>query len=144
VIDELHDVVALRLRREGQRYTAARRALVDVLATAARPLTIPEVLALDDALALSSAYRNLVVLDQAGVVVRIVTADDHARYELAEDLTGHHHHLVCVECGAIEDFELPPSLEADLGRALRQVARRADFGSDHHRLDLVGRCTRCR
>ena len=38
-------------------------------------------------LAQSSAYRNLVVLEQAGAVNRIVTADDFARFELAQDLT---------------------------------------------------------
>ena len=143
VIDELHEIAAVRLRHSGQRYTASRRAIVGVLAAAGRPLTIPEVLAKDDGLALSSAYRNLAVLEQAHVVDRIVTSDDHARYELAEDLTGHHHHLVCVECGAVEDFELPHGLEKELGGALRRTARKAGFDADHHRLDLVGRCKRC-
>jgi Fe2+ or Zn2+ uptake regulation protein len=141
--DDLHETVALRLRRAHQRYTAGRRALVDVLAGAARPMTLPEVLSGDADIAQSSAYRNLVVLEEAGVVDRIVTRDEFARYDLAEDLTGHHHHLVCFTCGSVDDFALSPELEHDLGRAFRRVAGRAGFSLDHHRLDLVGRCARC-
>ena len=49
-------------------------------------------------------YRNLVVLEQAGVVRRVTSTDDFARYELAEDLTEHHHHLICSSCGTVDDF----------------------------------------
>jgi Fur family ferric uptake transcriptional regulator len=139
----LHETAAERLRATGQRYTEGRRRLVDVLARAARPLTLPEVLDRSEALAQSSAYRNLVVLEEAGVVERIVTRDEYARYELAEDLTGHHHHLVCDRCGSVDDFELSDRLEEDLARALRRAASRAGFAVEHHRLDLVGRCARC-
>lgn len=142
---ELHDTVAARLRAAEQRYTRARRRLVELLADQATPMTIPDLLAADRTLAQSSAYRNLAVLEQVGAVSRIVTSGDYASYELAEDLTGHHHHhLVCSECGDVSDFALSPSVEAELDRVLRNAARRADYAIDHHRLDLVGRCRSCR
>ena len=75
---------------------------------------------------------------------RIVTTDDFARYELAEDLTEHHHHLICSTCGDVADFSLQPSVEEELDRALRKVARRTSFAVDGHRLDLVGICSSCR
>ncbi|TMK61498.1 MAG: transcriptional repressor [Actinobacteria bacterium] len=87
-----HEAVARRLRRSNQRLTANREALVELLAETPRPLTMPEILGSRAGLAQSSVYRNLVVLEQAGVVHRIVTSDGHARFELAEDLTGRHHH----------------------------------------------------
>ena len=86
--DELHEEAARRLRAHDQRYTRSRRGLVDVLAAADAPLSIPQLRDHDRSLAQSSAYRNLAVLERAGVVHRIVAADDFARYELAEDLTG--------------------------------------------------------
>ena len=104
---EVHDAAAVRLRRADQRYTRNRHALVEALSRAARPLTIPEILDTNAELAMSSAYRNLALLEQAGVVHRIVTRDEFARYELAEDLTAHHHHLICVNCGNVEDFTAP-------------------------------------
>ena len=115
-----------RLRAE-QRYTRARRALVDVLAAADPPLSLPQLLERGRSLAQSSAYRNLVVLERAGVVHRIVTADEFARYELAEDLTGHHHHLICTQCGDVRDFTVSSDVEADLGRALADVAAEHGF-----------------
>ena len=140
---ELDELVASRLRGVGQRVTAPRRELVDVLARAKRPLTIPELQQRAPGLATSSAYRNLGVLEDVGVVHRIVTTDDHARYELAEDLTEHHHHLICSVCGGVEDFTAPPALERALARAVGAVADDAGFTTNTHRLDLIGTCTAC-
>ena len=89
---DVHDTADERLRRDGQRYTANRRALVDAMASADRPVTVVELIDVATGMPQSSAYRNLSVLEDAGVVRRLVTADDTARFELAEDLTGHHHH----------------------------------------------------
>lgn len=142
---ELHEAVAQRLRQLQQRYTSGRRAVVDVLVAAGDPLTIPEILARHDGLAQSSAYRNLAVLEEAGVIHRIVTSNDHARFELAEELTGdHHHHLVCTACGTVLDITLPPALDQQLDRALRQAASARAFDADHHRVDLLGTCGGCR
>ena len=140
---ELHDIAAARLRVTGQRYTARRRALVDVLDRSDGPLTIPQILEIDRGLAQSSAYRNLAVLEQAAVVHRIVTNDDFARYELAEDLTEHHHHLICRTCGSVADFTLDPAVEDQLDQVLGAVAAAQAFSPDHHRLDLVGTCATC-
>jgi len=140
---ELDEVVAARLRAGGQRFTSGRRRIVAVLREAAAPLTIPQVLAADRSLSQSSAYRNLAILEQVGVVTRIVTTDDFARYELAEDLTEHHHHLICASCGDVRDFTVSPELEGDLDRALGRIARQHGFSADHHRLDLVGTCSAC-
>jgi Fe2+ or Zn2+ uptake regulation protein len=140
----VHEIAAERLRGDEQRYTSSRRALVEALLAAERPSTIPELLGSAPGLAQSSAYRNLAVLEQVGVVRRIVTSDEHARFELAEDLTGHHHHLVCGSCGRVEDFTVSEQLERSLEAALARVADGTGFDVDHHRLDLVGTCTDCR
>ncbi|MDY7106877.1 MAG: Fur family transcriptional regulator [Actinomycetota bacterium] len=140
----LHDAAALRLGRLDQRYTRNRRAVVSVLSDADAPLTIPEILGASPGLAQSSTYRNLAVLEEAGVVQRIVTGDDHARFELTEELTGHHHHhLVCDGCGIVVDIALPDALEHELEKAAVNVASTSGFVLAEHRLDLVGRCTTC-
>ena len=141
---DLHDVAAERLGRQGQRYTPGRRVLVEVLAEADAPLTILEVVARGDALAQSSAYRNLSVLEQAGVVDRIISGQERARFELAHDLTAHHHHLICSACGSVRDFTVSERLEAQLERTLRLTAEQNDFDVQHHRLDMVGTCAACR
>jgi Fur family ferric uptake transcriptional regulator len=140
---DVHAVATTGLRRDQQRYTSGRRALVDALLAADRPMTIPELLAGRPQLAQSSAYRNLTVLERAGVVRRIVTSDDHARFELAEELTGHHHHLICVACGRVDDFHVSTEGERALEAALHAAVEAIGFRADHHRLDLVGTCSRC-
>lgn len=141
---DAHEVAAARLRALDRRYTRGRRTLVEVLATTDAPLSIPQLLDRESSLAQSSTYRNLAVLEGAGIVHRIVTADEFARYELAEHLTEHHHHLVCSGCGEVEDFTVPEGLESEIDAALRRIASRRGFAVDHHRLDLVGACARCR
>ncbi len=142
--DELHATTAERLRADDQRYTSQRRALVELLVDSDQPLTIPQLLERQPGLAQSSAYRNLAVLEKAGAVHRIVTADEFARYELAEDLTHHHHHhLICSACGDVTDFEVSEAMERELETALAKVARRTGFRVSSHRLDLVGTCPTC-
>ena len=139
----LHERVSALLHLRRQRLTPTRRRIVDVLENADRPLTIPEILDAQPGLAQSSAYRNLVVLEQARVVHRLVTHADFARYELAEDLTGHHHHLVCSNGGRVDDLPATAAVERSVADAVDEAARRAGFRTEHHRLDLVGLCADC-
>jgi Fur family ferric uptake transcriptional regulator len=140
---ELHETVERRLRRVGQRYTVNRRALVDALVGARGPVSIGDLLAGRRSVPQSSTYRNLAVLEQAEVVRRVITEGDFARFELEEDLTEHHHHLVCSNCGRVEDVAIPADVERSLGRSLDRLAKGAGFASVGHRLDLIGRCRSC-
>jgi Fur family ferric uptake transcriptional regulator len=140
---DVHSTADERLRRDGQRYTENRRVIVDALRVADRPVTVGELLDVSKGMAQSSAYRNLSVLEDAGVVRRLVTADDTSRYELAEDLTGHHHHLICEICGSVIDIDVPTALEDGVSSLSAAVATEHGFRVDHHRLDLVGVCAAC-
>ena len=141
-MDVDQEVTAL-LQRADQRYTVGRRRLVEALQQGGGPLTITQILDLDSSLAQSSVYRNLTILEEVGAVTRIVTRDDFARYELAEDLTHHHHHLICTSCGDVADFDLDDSVETELDTALHRIAEQAGFSAESHRLDLLGTCTSC-
>ena len=141
--DDLHHAISARLRGVDQRYTSGRRSLVDALVGANRPLTAAEIL-VAGGLAQSSAYRNLAVLESCGVVHRVAGSDEFARFELAEDLTDHHHHhLICTNCGMVTDFTVSDRLERSLEAAMERVAETSGFRPDHHRLDLFGRCSAC-
>ena len=140
---DLHALVEQRVRAAGQRYTVGRRDLVERMRDAGQPVSAPELLERAPRLPQSSAYRNLAVLEQAGVVHRIVANGDFARFELAEDLTEHHHHLICSRCGRVEDVTVPSDLEGTLDRTLDRLAKRAGFADVDHRLDLIGTCADC-
>lgn len=139
----LHDAATARLRSAQQRYTRGRRALVDVLAEVGHPLTIGEVLAALPVTAQSSVYRNLSVLEGAGVVRRVQAEDEYGRFELSEDLTGHHHHLLCAACGRVTDYTPPARLERAVQNIMEEVTTQTGFRPSAHRVDLVGLCAAC-
>ena len=144
---DVHGEVMRRFIKHDQRYTSQRRLIVTVLSASDRPLMIQQMLKRSSSakkvLAQSSLYRNLVVLEDVGVVQRIFSTDDVARYELNDDILGHHHHLVCSKCGDIRDVRIPESLESSLDSTLEKIAKRSGFQLDQHRLDLIGRCGKC-
>jgi Fe2+ or Zn2+ uptake regulation protein len=113
------------------------------MSVARRPLAIGELLTGRRALPQSSAYRNLTVLEQAGVIRRVITEGDFARFELDEGLTEHHHHLVCSNCGRVEDVAIPASVEGSIDQILDRVTRDVGFATVGHRLDLIGLCRSC-
>jgi Fe2+ or Zn2+ uptake regulation protein len=141
VAASVHEQAALRLGGHDQRYTPVRRALVTTLATAGRPLSIPEILEANEALPQSSAYRNVTALIEAGVVRRVTGV--HGRFELAEELAGHHHHLACARCGTVEDVVPSPRLERAMDEAARVVAEEQGYLVTGHQFDLVGICPEC-
>lgn len=141
--EELHATVAARLRAVGQRYTTGRRALVEAIGQAAGPVTTAQLVAERKGLPQSTTYRNLAVLEQAGVVHRVLSGDEFARFELSEELAGHHHHLVCVSCGAVEDFTPPARVERTIANVIGQLTTATGFRAESHRLDLLGTCGDC-
>jgi Fe2+ or Zn2+ uptake regulation protein len=140
---DIHAQIRDRLSHGEHRYTRSRRRLVEAVVRAGRPVTLPEILEHEPDLAQSSAYRNLDVLEQCGVVRRITVSGDHAHFELTEPLLEHHHHLICDGCGAITDVHLDDELERLVDRNLAAAADAAGFTPLRHSLDLHGLCADC-
>lgn len=140
---DIDQLATSQLNSINQRYTTNRRKLIGILQEATKPITINQILESNSDLAQSSVYRNLAVLEQAGLVVRIITNEDHAHYELAEHILDHHHHIICSPCGEILDFHLSAKIEKALEESLQKIADEFGFSIDRHRLDLLGTCGDC-
>jgi Fur family ferric uptake transcriptional regulator len=124
------------LDRAGYRSGNARRQVIELLADEKCALTALE---MDRRLAAgrASIYRTLEQLEKLRLIQRIDVGGDAAGYERL-DSSGHHHHLVCRECGLLAPFA-DPALE----RAIATISRTADFEVDSHDVVLRGRCPRC-
>ena len=122
----------------------SRKAIVEVLANAGRPLTLDEVLLFksDSNLAQSSVYRNSTELVEAGVIKCLASGKDHNRFELDDSIIGHHHHFVCSDCGDIEDFHVSEPLEKEI-LALEAELINKGLSVQGHTLDIQGRCKQC-
>lgn len=144
IADDMHGVVERRLRLIDQRYTSGRRAIVDLLVSAGHPVSIGDIAERLPGLPRSSAYRHLTDLHAAGLVRRVTASDEFTRFELAEDLTEHHHHLLCMNCGKVIDVTLPATFEQQAAEAIGRLADAEGFQAHSHRLDVLGLCAACR
>jgi Fur family transcriptional regulator, ferric uptake regulator len=142
--DDMHSVAERRLRRVDQRYTSGRRAIIELLVSAGHPVSIEDIAEHLPSVPRSSAYRHLTDLEAAGLIRRVAANDDFTRFELAEDLTEHHHHLLCINCGKVTDVTLPASLEQQVTEAIGKLADAEGFQDHSHRLDVLGLCSACR
>lgn len=125
-----------RLDEAGYRRGSARGQVIELLAAESCALTALE---MDRRLAAgrASIYRTLEQLEELRLIQRIDVGGEAAGYERL-DPSGHHHHLVCRQCGQLEPFADP-----DLERAIETVSREAEFEIDSHDVVLRGRCRPC-
>jgi Fe2+ or Zn2+ uptake regulation protein len=136
--------VEQHLRTKEIRYTPGRRAVVTGLAAAVGPRSAAELHAdINNLVPLSSLYRTLAVLEEAGVIVPHFGTKGLTRYELAEWITGHHHHLICISCGAVDDIDIPAPHESEVRRLVDEIGETANFTPVNHTLDIEGKCARC-
>lgn len=142
-VSEIHRLAEDRTQEAGLVYTKGRREIVELLAGLARPVTMHELVDQRPRLTLSSMYRNMTDLEAVGVVQKVIGTDERTRYELAEDLIGHHHHSICSRCGAVDDFTVPPRMEKSLEAALARALAETGFRPTAHRLDVIGICATC-
>jgi Fur family ferric uptake transcriptional regulator len=92
----------------------------------------------DPRMSVATVYRTMKLLAECGLAVTRQFGDGQTRYEAAAG-RAHHDHLICTECGEIVEFA---NERIEVLQAL--VARRHGFEVESHRLELYGRCARCR
>lgn len=140
-IDEL---VRGRLAERNIRYTGGRKALIKAVQLAGGPQSAAEIhKQVKRSVPISSLYRSLAILEEAGVLSPHHGQGKVARFELAEWLAGHHHHVMCIECGKVDDIELDEPSERLLQRLAAQAGRRAGYEESGHRLEIEGLCRKC-
>lgn len=121
---------------------AARRALLELLDAQTCALTVIEI---DDALRArerpvgrASIYRILDELERLNLVQKLQVGQAMARYEPIRTGDGHHHHLVCDNCGTVIPFTDP-----DLENAIKKLSRRVPMRVAEHEIVLHGACDDC-
>ena len=123
-----------------KRITAQRQAILDLINSSNRHWDADEVgRELADrgqSVGIATVYRSLTALDEAGLINSVQLAD-RRRYERADK--SHHDHMLCTECGSIQEFTQHKieSLQA-------AAAEEMGFEMTGHQLVLFGLCRDCR
>jgi Fur family ferric uptake transcriptional regulator len=94
-----------------------------------------ELLAVNEDVGLATVYRVLTQFEQAGLLHRSNFESGKAVFELNEG--SHHDHLVCLQCGHVEEF-----YDADIERRQQRIARDHGFELQDHALALYGNCVK--
>jgi len=84
---------------------------------------------------LATVYRVLAQFEQADILLRSHFESGKAVYELNEGQ--HHDHLVCLDCGRVEEF-----FDAEIEHRQHAVAKAKGFAIADHALSLYAHCTR--
>jgi len=85
---------------------------------------------------ISTVYRTLELLKRLGLIIETDLGGGRVRYHPVEK--GHHHHLVCENCGAIISID-----ESTLARLKDVLLHRYNFSAHLSHLAIFGRCARC-
>ena len=135
---DLDRELSARLRGHGHRVTLPRLLVHRHVRRRAEHLTAEQVhteLAPSlPSLSPATIYATLDLLDELGFVRRISTPRGSTVYDPRPEA---HHHLICRECGSIQDLDAP----VDTARAERAAA--AGFAVEHGELQLSGLCASC-
>ncbi len=133
---------AAQLAAAGYRRGAARNAVLELLDSERCALSAFDI---EDALregdrsvARASIYRILDQLERLQLVQRVDTGQGVLRYEASRGEHGHHHHLVCTQCG-----RLVPFADEELEQTIDSLSRRVPFEVSDHEIVLHGACDSC-
>ena len=132
--------VATLLTEKGYRMTPQRMMILDAIEDSDQHISAEEihaqVVARYPNVNISTVYRTLELLKKLALVTETDLGGGRFRYHPADK--GHHHHLVCQECGATIDLD-----ESELFPLKESLLRQHKFIADLHHLAIMGRCVKC-
>jgi Fur family transcriptional regulator, ferric uptake regulator len=128
------------LSKSGKRVTSQRTLILKIIQQGGEHLDADEIYrrasAIQPRLSLSTVYRTLKVLKEPGLIEELHLDDSHHHYEMKS--TPKHHHLVCLGCNKVIEFEYAIS---------RQLKRNLPEARDFHIVDteirITGYCPQC-
>ncbi|MCX6736382.1 MAG: Fur family transcriptional regulator [Candidatus Parcubacteria bacterium] len=134
------ETIETLLRKNGSKATPGRVAILSVLQKKCIPLSINEISAsLPVKLNQTTIYRTLESLTDSEIIRRVELGHAHAHYEMVEK-QNHHHHIICKECGKIEDVRICGTEEME-SSVLKKSKLFHNIKS--HALEFFGVCNGC-
>ena len=95
-----------------------------------------EVVKVHPSLSLATVYKNIILMVENGVLVEVPITGKKPKYELTKN---DHIHLICTECGEVEDR---PCLE-ETDKLLKSMTSQERFSLNKQQINLYGVCAQC-
>ncbi|HCU25669.1 MAG TPA: transcriptional repressor [Deltaproteobacteria bacterium] len=96
---------------------------------------LEEVRKIEPSIGYVTVYRTLMLLKEVGLAHQRHFGEGKSLFEKAGD---HHDHMICIKCGAINEFE-----DSRIERFQEQIAKRINFKIVSHRHEIYGCCSKC-
>ena len=130
------------LKSNTLKYTKQRELIVEIIYNNDGHFTPEDIYNLikesypDVKLGIATVYRTLTLLEDANIVSSISFGAQGKKYEFG--LKDHHDHLVCLECGSIEEF-----IDDTIEKQQEKIAQKFDFKMTNHIMKITGTCSAC-
>jgi Fur family ferric uptake transcriptional regulator len=138
-VDLSRDIVG-KLAKEGYRLTPQRLMILSAIENSDNHISAEDIhaqiIAKYPNMNISTVYRTLELLKRLGLVTETDMGEGRVRYHPAD--RGHHHHLVCRECGSIIDLD-----ESLLAALKSDLLREYGFSADLRHIAILGQCRNC-
>jgi len=133
--------VLKKIKQQGNRLTKPRKLISEIFTKVKYPLTAQEIQSFlkneNINIDLTAVYRTINLLVSAGLIDKIDWGDGRKRYEIVRS-EKHHHHLVCDNCGTVENIVFK-----DEQWLIDRIKKKIKFQIKRHSLEFFGLCQKC-
>jgi Fur family ferric uptake transcriptional regulator len=127
------------LKEKGLKCTSTRLDIIKIFLKNHKPISADFIFnKLLESIDEATVYRTLSSFEKSGILKRVDLRKDSIHFELNND---HHHHIVCIKCGDIEDFKENIEIEKQLQQIIGKSIRFKNI--TEHSLELFGLCKDC-
>lgn len=141
-LEEARSRLRAYLKRTGLRATRQRDAILEAFLLRDAHVSVDElydqIRSEHPSIGHATVYRSMNLFVDAGIANERRFHEERVRYEPGINVR-HHDHLVCLGCGDIQEFE-----DSTIEQIQTEVAGKRGFQVQYHRLELYGRCAKCR
>jgi Fur family ferric uptake transcriptional regulator len=129
------------IKKQGLRRTEQRDLILETFLMTEEHMTSEDLYSIvskqDPRIGLTTVYRTLKLLTDAGLAREVRFGDNKTYYEHHFNHE-HHDHMICTECGVVIEFMSP-----DIESLQEQMASNLGFKATHHSLRMWGICSEC-
>ncbi len=137
--DRIRELFEKYHHERGMRMTQQRSRILDYLLSAHHHVGEDEIYQALKSYGIGkvTVFRALKMLEECKIIDRVHAPNGKPRYEVNYERP-HHDHLICVECGAIQEIQWP-----QVERIQEKTCRELGFTPIFHRHEIFGRCRNC-